>query len=171
VLWRAAAGVEAGGLRGALAYGLPYAGLGLIAAAVLLWLAWAQARGAIYTITSARVLLRVGAALTVTFNIPFRQIAAARLDLRRGGHGTIALETAGDTRLAFLALWPHARPWHLRRPQPALRCIPDAARVARLLAEAAETRIAQPVIAPVAATAPATAPAAAPAVAPAVAAE
>jgi hypothetical protein len=38
------------------------------------------------------------------------------------------------------------RPWFLSRTQPALRCIPDAARVAQMLSEAAETRISQPVV-------------------------
>ena len=42
--------------------------------------------------------------------------------------------------------WPHVRPWHISRTQPALRCIPDAAAVARIFAEAAETRIAEPQI-------------------------
>mgnify|MGYP003527031574 CR=1 FL=1 len=89
--------------------------------------------------------MRIGAALSVTFNIPFVQIGAARLDLR-GPTGTIALETLGETRISALVLWPHLRPWRLAKTEPALRCIPDAAAVARLLAEAAETRLARPVI-------------------------
>jgi hypothetical protein len=36
------------------------------------------------------------------------------------------------------------RPWHFNRTQPALRAIPDAAVVAKILAEAAETRLSQP---------------------------
>ncbi len=45
------------------------------------------------------------------------------------------------------------RPWHFIT-QPALRCIPDAERVARLVAEAAETRLSRPKITPVAAPPP-----------------
>ncbi|MFN6979749.1 MAG: photosynthetic complex putative assembly protein PuhB, partial [Gemmobacter sp.] len=116
------------------------------AVGILRAMAWAQARSTVYTITTARVLMRIGAALSVTYNIPYTQIGTARLDLKPGGTGTIALETLGDTRLAFLALWPHVRPWHTRRTQPALRCIPGAAAVAQILAEAAETRISQPVV-------------------------
>ncbi|MEX0309059.1 MAG: hypothetical protein AB3N17_02320 [Tateyamaria sp.] len=41
-------------------------------------------------------------------------------------------------------LWPHARPWRFGSTQPALRCIPDAERVARILADAAEARITTP---------------------------
>lgn len=145
VVWRASVGAGLGGAPGALAYGLPYVGLAAAAAALILVLAWVQAKATVYTITTARVVMRVGAALSVTFNIPFAQVAAARLDLRRDGTGTIALETRGDARISYLVLWPHVRPWHFVA-QPALRCIPDAARIAGLLAGAAETRLSQPVV-------------------------
>jgi hypothetical protein len=100
-----------------------------------------------YTVTTSRVAMRIGAALTVTLNLPYRQIANASLDLRRSGHGTIALETMGETRLSYLVCWPHVRPWHMKKPQPALRCIPDARKVADLISEAAEARVAEPVVA------------------------
>jgi hypothetical protein len=90
--------------------------------------------------------MRIGAALAVTYNIPFAQIGTARLDQKADGTGTIALETLGETRLAFLALWPHLRPGRLKRTEPALRSIPDATSVAKLLAEAAETRLSMPVV-------------------------
>ncbi|MGA2129178.1 MAG: PH domain-containing protein, partial [Xanthobacteraceae bacterium] len=35
-----------------------------------------------------------------------------------------------------LVLWPHVRPWHVARPQPMLRAVPDALRVAETLARA-----------------------------------
>jgi hypothetical protein len=145
VLWRASVGYGAAGLAGAFAWGLPYVGLGVLGCGVVYLLALAQARATIYTITSSRVVMRIGAALTVTFNFPFVQMASAQLD-DRGATGTIALQTKGETRISFLVLWPHVRPWHIAKTQPALRCIPDAAAVAKLLAEAAETRLAQPVI-------------------------
>jgi hypothetical protein len=146
VLWKAGAGLAEGGVLLALLRGLPYLVLALAAVAVVWLLAWAQARATIYTITSARVLMKIGAALSVTYNIPFAQVGTARLDLKPKGTGTIALETMGDTRLAFLALWPHLRPGRLKKTEPALRCIPDAEKVAKLLAEAAETRLAMPVV-------------------------
>jgi hypothetical protein len=146
VLWKAGAGFADGGLALALLRGLPYVVLALAAVAVVWVLAWAQARATVYTVTSARVLMKIGAALSVTYNIPFAQVATARLDLKPNGTGTIAMETLGDTRLAFLALWPHLRPGRLKKTEPALRCIPDAERVAKLLAEAAEARLAMPVI-------------------------
>jgi hypothetical protein len=146
VIWRGSVGASVSGLTGALAYGLPYVGLGLLACLVVLALAWAQARTTVYTITSARVVMRIGAALSVTFNLPFTQIGSASLDLKPSGTGTIALQTPGDVRLAYLTLWPHVRPWHMKQTEPALRCIPDASAVARILAEAAETRLSQPVV-------------------------
>ena len=56
------------------------------------------------------------------------------------------METLGDTRLSYLMCWPHVRPWHMAKTQPALRCIPDAARVAQILSDAAETRVSQPTV-------------------------
>ena len=73
-----------------------------------------------------------------------KQIGNATLAAKGNGTGTIALETLGDARISYLVCWPHVRPWHLAKSQPALRCIPDAAAVAKLLADAAETRVSQP---------------------------
>lgn len=154
ILWRATVGSLSGGWAGAFAFGLPYAILAGLAVVVVLALAWVAAKTTVYTITSARVAMRIGAALTVTLNIPFRQLGSAHLDLRSNGTGTIALETLGDTKFSYLMLWPHLRPWHARKPQPALRCIPDARRVAAILAEAAEAKVSEPVISRAAAPAP-----------------
>ncbi len=113
----------------------------------MLWLlAWVQAKATVYTITNRRVAMRIGAALTMTLNLPYRWIGSASLDLKKSGTGTIALKLLGETRMSYLNTWPHVRPWVMKRTEPALRCIPDAAKVARLLAEAAETRLSEPVI-------------------------
>jgi hypothetical protein len=144
VLWRAGSAFAEGGAALALATGLPYLILGLLGLGIIYGLAWVQARSTTYTLTTARVVLRIGAALPVTFNLPFAQVGAAALDLRRDGTGTIALETLGETRISVLVAWPHLRPGHWARTQPALRSIPDAARVARMLAEAAEARLSIP---------------------------
>jgi hypothetical protein len=143
VIWRASVGFAEAGMTGALAYGIPYILPGALAAVIVLALAWAQARATVYTITTARVAMRIGAALSVTFNIPFPQIASASVDLRRGGTGTIALTLVKEARISYLIAWPHVRPWYFLT-QPSLRCIPDADRVARLLAQAAETRLSRP---------------------------
>ncbi len=128
----------------AVRIGSPFLVMGALTCAILLLIAWVQARATVYTITNRRVAMRIGAALTITLNLPYRWIGSADLDLRQGGTGTIALSLTGETRLSYLNTWPHVRPWRMKRTEPALRCIPDAARVARILAEAAETRIAEP---------------------------
>lgn len=144
--WRASVGAADAGAAGAFAFGLPYAILWVAAMAIVLLLAAVAARSTVYTITTARVAMRIGAALTVTLNLPFRQIANADLSLKKGGTGTIALETMGETKFSYLILWPHCRPGHVHITKPALRCIPEAAKIAKILAEAAETRVSQPVI-------------------------
>ena len=88
--------------------------------------------------------MRVGAALTMTLQFPYRWIGAADLTTARDGTGTIALRTLGRTKVSYLMLWPHARPWRVNPTQPALRCIKDAATVARLLSEAAARQDAMP---------------------------
>jgi Bacterial PH domain len=145
-VWRGGAAAADNGAGVVVQAALTYLILGALACLIILGIARAQARATVYTITDARVLMRIGAALPVTFNIPFTQVGSANLDLRRDGVGTIALQTLGETRLSYLILWPHIRPWRMNPTEPALRCIPDAAQVAKLLAEAAETRVSQPVV-------------------------
>ena len=154
VLWRAAAGWLDGGFARTLAMAIPYMVLGDLALLVTGAMAWVAARTTVYSVTTARVVMRIGAALTVTLNLPYRQIANASLDLKKDGTGTIAFETLGETKFSALMLWPHLRPWHFARTQPALRCIPEAAKVAQLIADAAEARMAEPVLAPLPARAP-----------------
>ncbi len=110
--------------------------LGALAIGLLAVVAWLSARTAVYTITDKRVVLRVGIVLTLTFNLPFKRIAAAGLRLDADGSGEIPLALRSGDRIAYLHLWPHARPWRLARPEPMLRSVPDAQRVARLLADA-----------------------------------
>jgi hypothetical protein len=88
--------------------------------------------------------MRIGAALTMTLNLPYVCIGTGQVALRKSGLGTITFELIGDTRLSYMMTWPHVRPWHMTRTQPAFRAIPDAARVAQIFAEAAETRLAEP---------------------------
>lgn len=121
--------------------------LGAIVAVLLLGVAYVQAKATVYTITNRRVAMRIGAALTMTLNLPYRQVANANLGLRQDGTGTIALELMpSNVRLSYLNTWPHVRPWVMKNTQPALRCIPDAQHVAAILSEAAETVVSQPVV-------------------------
>jgi len=99
-------------------------------------LAWLFSRTTVYTIASRRVVLRSGVALPMTLNIPFRLVESAALRTYRDGTGGILLALAGPDRISYLHLWPNARPWRAARPEPMLRAVPDAARVAEILAQA-----------------------------------
>jgi hypothetical protein len=144
-VWRATV-IADGSIGSIIAVMLPYLAIGLITCGILYVIAFVQARATVYTITTARVAMRIGAALTVTLNVPFKQVGAANLSLKSNGTGNIALDTLGETRISYLVCWPHVRPWHFAKTQPTLRAIPNAANVAKILAEAAEMRLNEPVV-------------------------
>jgi len=104
-----------------------------VALALLALAAWLSAQTTMYTLTNKRIVMRIGIVLTVSFNLPLRWIAAAQVRANEDGSGDIALDLKGSDRIAWLHLWPHARPWQLRRPQPMLRCLRDAQAVGLLI--------------------------------------
>lgn len=126
---------ESGTADGALAATRTLA-LGAAAAFLLGLLAWASARTTLYVVTSRRVVLKIGIALQVFFNLPFTQIAAAHLALHADGSGDIPLALGAGQRIAYLHLWPHARPFRFAEPEPAMRCVPNAKAVAEILSRA-----------------------------------
>jgi Bacterial PH domain len=109
-------------------------GLGVIACAILVVLAYASAKTTRYTLTSKRALMKVGIALPVIINMPFKQVDGVSFANTGKGCGTIVFKTGGQTRLAYLLLWPHAKPWHITKPQPAFRDIAEVETVASRLA-------------------------------------
>jgi len=119
--------------------------LGAAALVPLTLYAWAASRSTLYTITNRRVVIRAGVALPTSINVPFAVIEAAGLRLHGGGVGDIALRLVPGQKIAYLLLWPHARPWRLSRPEPMLRCIGDAERVAQILGRALAAAAAVPV--------------------------
>ena len=144
VVWRIVASSADFPLGEALLHAVPLVLLGLLGSGIIYLIAWAQARSTIYTLTNKRVAMRIGVALTMTLNLPYVCIGTAQLRPGARGTGTIAFELIGGSRLSYLMTWPHVRPWRFARTQPALRCIPDAAKVAAMFAEAAETRVSAP---------------------------
>ncbi len=110
--------------------------LGLATMAILAFMAWWVARTTIYTITNRRVVMRIGAAISKTVNLPYKVITSVGLRTYADETGDIPLSLNGDGKVAYLHLWPHARPWRLARPEPMLRCVPDAAKVAAILSSA-----------------------------------
>lgn len=137
ILWRTATVLHDGGsMAEAAIVALWLLALPVGACAILAILAYATASTTVYTITDKRVVMRIGIALTLTLNLPFRRIVSADYKPGRRGTGEIALSTAGTDRVSFLVLWPHSRPWRVRKPQPMLRAVPEGQRVAALLARA-----------------------------------
>ncbi|MBC8070468.1 MAG: PH domain-containing protein [Deltaproteobacteria bacterium] len=93
-------------------------------------LAALQARSSLYTITTRRVVMRMGVALPITWNLPFERIAAADLVVRDEGDGDIVLRLTGKDRVAWFHFWPHARRGQGLRACPSLRAIAEPAAVA-----------------------------------------
>jgi hypothetical protein len=106
------------------------------AVGVLLVLAWLSARTTAYTLTDRRIIMRVGIVLSLTFNLPLRRLASAGLRVGAAGVGDIPLQLVAGEKIAYVHLWPHARPWRAARPEPMLRCVPQALAVARQLGDA-----------------------------------
>jgi hypothetical protein len=115
---------------------LPLALLSALALGLLAAIAWLSARTSVYTLTDRRVVMRIGIVLTVTFNLPFSRIDGAALHRLGKRHGDIALTLCEGQNIAYPHLWPHARPWRLKRTEPTLRSLADAPRVAEMLTQA-----------------------------------
>lgn len=112
--------------------------MGVLASLILTGLGYASARTTIYSITSRRVVMRIGIALPLTLNLPFAQINGASVRLYPTGAGDIPLALNGKDRLAYLILWPHARPFRFKTPEPMLRAVPEGEKIARFLVDAIE---------------------------------
>jgi hypothetical protein len=137
MLWRLASGMYDGASPlAAIASALWLVPFALGAIGMLVLLAWLSARSTIYTITDRRLVLRFGVALPMSVNLPFRLIDSAGLKARGDGSGDIVLTLRRGERVGYTILWPHVRPWHLTRPQPMLRALPDAAGAAQVLSRA-----------------------------------
>lgn len=106
---------------------------GVTAVAFVGLVAKLAARTTLYAITERRLVMKIGIALPVVLNVPLRVIDSIAMKRYPSGHGNVAIRLEGDVRVAFAVLWPHARAWHLRHPQPLLRDVDDVAAVASVL--------------------------------------
>ncbi len=122
------------------------AGVALVPIGFLAGYAWAVGRVTVYSVTNRRVVIQLGLTLPMAINLPFEKIDTAALNTRANGFGDISLLLNSMDKLAYLVLWPHARPWRLARPEPMLRAVPDAARVGQLLARALAASADMPVL-------------------------
>ena len=145
-VWRGGAALADGTMADAGRAVATYAVIGAASIAILYACGYVMAKSTVYTLTNRRVVMRIGAALTVTLQMPFSRIGSADYAPGRGGTGTISFAPIGDGKLGTLALWPHCRPW-AKKAQPAFRAIPDAARVAELVGELATGGRAMPLAA------------------------
>lgn len=145
LVWRLLTAAEEGKtLAETIATSLPLLTLAAAALGLLTLIAWLTSRTTLYTITDKRVVMRYGIALPLTVNVPFVAVKSAGFKGHRDGTGDIVLEVSGPVKLGYWHLWPHARPWKLARPQPSLRGVPDAARVADILAGALRAKAGDP---------------------------
>ncbi|MFN3549811.1 MAG: photosynthetic complex putative assembly protein PuhB, partial [Mesorhizobium sp.] len=136
-LWQAASAWADGGTTGDIASVAAWTGLlALAALAILAGLAWIYARTTVYSLTSKRLVIRSGAALPITLNIPLALVETASLVRSPLGTGSVVLSIAKPNRIAWLALWPSAKPFAFNHPQPMLRALADAEKLAPLLADA-----------------------------------
>jgi hypothetical protein len=110
--------------------------LACVALGLLALTAWLSASTTLYTITNKRIVMRIGIVLTLTFNLPFSRIQAAQIKNSMHGKGDIALDLQGPDRIAYLHLWPHARPFCINNPEPMLRNIANVKEVATIIANA-----------------------------------
>jgi len=111
-------------------------GLALLVIGFLGLVAWAYGKTTVYTVTDRRVVIRSGVAFQVTFNIPFKTIRNAGLKTFGNGTGNITLELDGSAHIAYLHIWPNARPWFLSKVQPLLRHVDQPQAVAKTLSNA-----------------------------------
>ncbi|THV23794.1 photosynthetic complex putative assembly protein PuhB [Peteryoungia ipomoeae] len=98
--------------------------------------AWAVEKTTLYTITTERIVMRFGVAISMTLNLPFRQIDGVALAHFGEKAGKIAIALQPEQRLSWLIQWPHVRGFRFSRPEPSLICLPDAEKVANILAAA-----------------------------------
>ena len=112
--------------------GLAGAALGMVAL-----FAYLVARTTVYTVTNRRVAIRFGVALSMTLNLPLAQIEAADQRANKDGSGDVALRLTPDAKIAYLLLWPHARPWRFSPAEPLLRAVPNVAALSAALCRAA----------------------------------
>lgn len=109
--------------------------IGAVAIGLLSLYAWLSARSTYITLTNERVILSFGVALPMSMNVPYALVESAALKLWPNGTGDIPILVKSERRLSYILLWPNVRPWRFTRVEPMLRAIPEAERVAGILAE------------------------------------
>lgn len=134
-VWAAASGLYDGQPIGGIVFSVAVlTGLAAVVLGMIELFAWGVERTTLYTITSERVVMRFGVALSLTMNLPFTQLHSASLNRLGGRAGTIAIALHKGHRLSWLVQWPHVRGWRFAAPEPSLICLPDSEAVSDILA-------------------------------------
>ncbi|MTH98792.1 PH domain-containing protein [Roseibium sp. RKSG952] len=105
-----------------------------IAVGLIELFAWGVQKTTLYTITNKRIVMRIGVALSATFNLPFARMLSVDMRKDDQGRGDISLQMKPGHRLSFVVFWPHVRGWHAGNTMPQLICLKDVAAPARILA-------------------------------------
>jgi hypothetical protein len=111
-------------------------GIGAAALALVAVLSYLSARTTLYVVTSRRVVMKLGVALPIFINIPFKQIVGASTCSYGDGTGDIPVRLTSSARIGYFVLWPHARPFHFANPEPTLRSVANITAVAEALSRA-----------------------------------
>ena len=135
-IWNGASAFSDAGAGGALIAATTTIASGVAALALLGLLAFLSSRTTLYVVTNRRLVMKIGIALPIFLNLPFVEIVSASVGKHRDGTGDIPVTLGPTRRIAYLHLWPHARPFNFSRPQPCLRCIPNAGEAAEILSRA-----------------------------------
>ena len=138
-IWTVAVGINDGTSLGVILASLTWvATAGLLVFA----LAWLFARGvsrtSLYTLTNKRIVMRIGIALSASFNLPFTQIVSASIRPGMKDTGDIALGLTPGHGLTSAVFWPHQKGGVWRPLEPQMLCVPQVERVAELLADVLE---------------------------------
>lgn len=112
--------------------------LALVCLGIVSLLAIGYSRATVYSITSERVVMRIGVAFPLNINLPFKRLASADLKPGGGDVGDVVLQLAGPDTIAWLYLWPHTHGLHFAKPRPTLLCLPRAQEAAGVLRKAVE---------------------------------
>lgn len=134
-LWAGVSGLSDGQPLGGIVFSIAVlTALAALLLGLIELFAWGVEKTTLYTITSERVVMRFGVALSMTLNMPFRQLHTVSLGRLGGRAGTIAIALVPGHRLSWLVQWPHVRGWRFAEPEPSLICLADADAVADILA-------------------------------------
>lgn len=135
-IWDLASAYTAGFRANAAFLGLSWVALAAMGLSALVFgAAWVVSITTRYTVTDKRLIMQIGVALPIALTLPLHRIGSADLRLFADGSGDLPI-SLGDGQIAYLLLWPHARPWRFKVSQPMLRSVPDAREVASVLARA-----------------------------------